>query len=105
MEQVFWFATGIENSAPTIQNGRVRVDEMERCGHYKEWQTDFNLLEDLSLRFLRYGIPLHRSFLGPGRYDWSFADLAFNDLKRRNIIPIVDLCHFGVPDWLGNFQN
>ena len=21
------------------------------------------------------------------------------------IVPIVDLCHFGVPDWLGNFQN
>ena len=19
--------------------------------------------------------------------------------------PIVDLCHFGVPDWIGNFQN
>ena len=23
----------------------------------------------------------------------------------RDITPIVDLCHFGVPDWLGNFQN
>ncbi|HEV2748115.1 MAG TPA: family 1 glycosylhydrolase, partial [Allosphingosinicella sp.] len=23
----------------------------------------------------------------------------------RDIIPIVDLCHFGLPDWLGNFQN
>ena len=22
-----------------------------------------------------------------------------------NIMPIVDLCHFGVPDWIGNFQN
>jgi beta-glucosidase/6-phospho-beta-glucosidase/beta-galactosidase len=21
------------------------------------------------------------------------------------IVPIVDLCHFGVPDWIGNFQN
>ena len=20
-------------------------------------------------------------------------------------MPIVDLCHFGVPDWIGNFQN
>ena len=26
-------------------------------------------------------------------------------MLRRNIAPIVDLCHFGVPDWLGNFQN
>ncbi|MDB5930246.1 MAG: glycoside hydrolase family 1, partial [Polaromonas sp.] len=37
--------------------------------------------------------------------DWEFADLTFAELKRRNIVPIVDLCHFGVPDWLGNFQN
>lgn len=34
----FLFATGIENSYPTIQNGRVRVDEMEKCGHYQHWQ-------------------------------------------------------------------
>lgn len=31
----FMFATGVENSIPTIQNGRVRVDEMESCEHYK----------------------------------------------------------------------
>ena len=31
--------------------------------------------------------------------------MTFQDLLRRNIAPIVDLCHFGVPDWLGNFQN
>ena len=46
-----------------------------------------------------------RTFIGPGRYDWSFADETFAELQRRNIIPIVDLCHFGVPDWIGNFQN
>ena len=28
----FMFATGIENSVPKIQNGRHRVDEMEKCG-------------------------------------------------------------------------
>jgi beta-glucosidase/6-phospho-beta-glucosidase/beta-galactosidase len=28
-----------------------------------------------------------------------------NNLRRRKIIPIADLCHFGVPDWIGNFQN
>jgi beta-glucosidase/6-phospho-beta-glucosidase/beta-galactosidase len=53
---------------------------------------------------LRYGPPLHTTLLGPGRYDWEFAD----DLRRaarRDIRPIVDLCHFGVPDWIGDFQN
>jgi len=101
----FIFATGIENSNPTINNGRTRVDEMEKCRHYEYWRTDFDLVQELGLKVLRYGPPLHRTWLGPGRYDWEFADLTFWDLYRRNIAAIVDLCHFGVPDWIGNFQN
>ena len=101
----FMFATGIENSIPTINNGRTRVDQMETCGHYRQWQTDFDLVEDLGIRYLRFGPPLHKTFLAPGRYDWEFADLTLRDLKARDITPIVDLCHFGVPDWIGNFQN
>jgi beta-glucosidase/6-phospho-beta-glucosidase/beta-galactosidase len=26
-------------------------------------------------------------------------------MRELHITPIVDLCHFGVPDWMGNFQN
>ncbi len=101
----FMFATGIENSAPTINNGRTRIDQMEKCGHYKHWRTDFELVQDLGISFLRFGPPIHRTYLGPGRYDWEFADLTFAYLKEHEILPIVDLCHFGVPDWIGNFQN
>jgi len=101
----FLFATGIENSNPTIQNGKLRVDELEKCGHYQHWQKDFDLVQELGIEFLRYGPPLHTTWTGPHTYDWSFADVTFQDLHRRNIAPIVDLCHFGVPDWLGNFQN
>ena len=105
MVSQFLFATGIENSNPTIQGGSVRQDELEKCGHYRQWRTDFDLVEELGIRFLRYGPPLYKTFLGQGKYDWSFADETFQDLRRRNIVPIVDLCHFGVPDWIGNFQN
>jgi beta-glucosidase/6-phospho-beta-glucosidase/beta-galactosidase len=28
-----------------------------------------------------------------------------NELKRLRITPIADLCHFGVPDWVGGFHN
>jgi beta-glucosidase/6-phospho-beta-glucosidase/beta-galactosidase len=101
----FIFATGIENSYPTIQGGKVRMDEMEKCGHYQHWKKDFDLVQELGISFLRYGPPIHTTWLGPGRYDWSFADETFRDLFRRDIVPIVDLCHFGVPDWIGNFQN
>jgi beta-glucosidase/6-phospho-beta-glucosidase/beta-galactosidase len=101
----FMFATGIENSVPTINGGRERVDELEKCGFYKHWKTDFALVEDMGIHFLRYGPPIHTTWLGDGKYDWSFADETFADLKRRDIIPIVDLCHFGLPNWLGDFQN
>jgi len=97
------FATGVENSYPTV--GRRRVDEMEKCRHYERWRDDFDCVQDLGIHVLRYGPPLHRAWLGPGRYDWEFADATFAELRRRDIIPIVDLCHFGVPDWMGNFQN
>jgi beta-glucosidase/6-phospho-beta-glucosidase/beta-galactosidase len=99
------FATGIENSIPTIHGGRTRVDQMETCGHYKHWRLDFDCVEELGIEYLRYGPPLHRTYQAPGRHDWEFADLALADLKRREIVPIVDLCHFGVPDWIGDFQN
>lgn len=101
----FIFATGIENSNPTIDNGRVRIDQFEKCGHYKYWRTDLDLVEDLGLRFLRYGPPLHLTHIAPKKYDWEFADLTFGELRARDLVPIVDLCHFGVPDWIGNFQN
>ena len=99
------FATGIENSIPTIDNGRTRVDQMEACDHYRRWREDFDCVQEIGINFLRFGPPLHRTYLAPGKYDWEFADLTLNDLKRRDITPIVDLCHFGVPDWIGNFQN
>ncbi|WP_445192716.1 family 1 glycosylhydrolase [Sphingomonas sp. Tas61C01] len=101
----FMFATGIENSVPMIHDGRTRVDEMESCGHYKHWRRDFELVEEMGIGFLRYGPPIHKTWLADGKYDWEFADLAFAELRRRNLVPIVDLCHFGIPEWLGNFQN
>ena len=100
---MFMFATGIENSYPTV--GGKRVDEMAKCRHYDHWQADFAAVQELGIGFLRYGPPIHTTWLGEGRYDWEFADLTMRDLRRRNISPIVDLCHFGVPDWIGNFQN
>ncbi len=102
------FATGIENSYPTIRltNGQTRrVDEMEKTGHYKKWETDFLLVKEMGIEFLRYGPPYYKTHIGPGQFDWEFTDVTFAKLRKLKIIPIVDLCHFGIPDWMGNFQN
>ena len=102
------FATGIECSYPTIAlpDGTIkRIDEMEKADHYRRWREDFECVKEVGLEYLRYGPPYYRAHLGRGRYDWEFTDETFNALREMGITPIVDLCHFGVPDWLGNFQN
>jgi len=101
----FMFATGVECSYPTIDNGRIRRDQLDECGHYDRWREDLGLIKDLGLKVVRYGLPYYKTHLAPGKYDWSFADDAMREIQRLGLIPILDLLHFGVPDWLGNFQN
>ncbi len=107
-ENSFVFATGIENSYPmvTLPNGqRKRIDEMEKTQHYENWQKDFELVKEMGISYLRYGPPYYKTQTGAGSYNWSFTDETFNRLNEMGITPIVDLCHFGLPDWLGDFQN
>lgn len=107
-ERRFAFCTGIECSYPVItgNDGRdLRRDGMRLSNHYDLWQTDFELVKELGISCLRYGPPYYSTHLGPLRYDWSFADATFPRLRQLDIRPIADLCHFGVPDWMGDFQN
>ncbi len=103
----FMFATGIENSYPTIEwKGKtIRQDELAKTKHYERWRDDFRLLQELGIQYLRYGPPYFSTHTGPGQYDWDFTDQTFHALQAQKVTPIVDLCHFGVPDWIGNFQN
>ena len=103
------FAVGIECSCPTVA-GNVRVDELQATGHYELWKTDLKLVRDLGLRYLRYGPPVHRTWTGPGQYDWSFLDPVMHEMRRLGIIPIIDLVHwlggsFQNPDWPARFSD
>jgi len=101
----FMFATGIECSYPTIEQGRWRRDEMDSTRHYSMWQHDFLLAREIGITHIRYGPPLHLIFEGPGRYNWDYCEPQLEELRDAGPEPIIDLCHFGVPTWLGNFQN
>ncbi len=100
----FLFATGIECSYPTIAGGRRR-DQLAETRHYDHWREDLQLCLDVGARIVRYGPPYYQMHRGPGRYDWSFTDEVLPVMRQMGIIPMVDLCHFGVPDWVGDFQN
>ena len=100
----FLFATGIENSYPTLASGS-RIDQMEKCGHYARWEEDFDLVRELGLNALRYGPPYYRTHAAPDRYEWDSADAPMERLRELGIEVIADLCHFGVPSWLGGFQD
>ncbi len=100
----FLFATGIECSYPTIAGGRRR-DQLAETRHYELWREDLQLCLEVGARIVRYGPPYYQMHRGPGRYDWSFTDEVLPVMRRMGIVPIVDLCHFGVPDWVGDFQN
>ncbi len=104
LNEGFALCTGIECSTPTIEGG-LRMDELEKTGHYQRFDQDIRMVSELGLRFLRYGIPFHQVCGIPGAYDWHFTDQAMESCRRHGIVPIVDLMHFGVPDWLRNFQN
>ena len=99
------FATGIECSYPTIEHGRWRRDEMQSTRHYSLWQHDFELARETGITHIRYGPPLHLIFEGIGRYNWDYCDPQMAELRDHGPEPIVDLCHFGLPSWLGDFQN
>ena len=99
---------GIEDTfitAPWPATGRS-LDEYELTGHYARWEEDFRLMASLGVRSARYGVPWHRVNPAAGQWDWTWPDQALGRLLDLGIDPIVDLVHYGVPDWIeGAFLN
>ncbi len=102
--QTIMLATGIECSYPKVDGG-TRRDQLEETRHYEYWREDFGLCKELGARVVRYGIPYYKMHTAPHEYDWSFTDEVLPVMREMGLIPILDLCHFGLPDWVGDFQN
>ncbi|HLK57876.1 MAG TPA: family 1 glycosylhydrolase [Chthonomonadaceae bacterium] len=105
----FLWATGIEDtfiSRPDPRTGRT-LDEYTLTQHYTHWMEDQELIASLGVRTARYGIPWYRVEPRPGEFDWSWTDPVLETLVRTHgVEPIVDLMHYGTPDWLaGSFLN
>ncbi len=103
----FAVACGEEASDPLVAHeGRlVRVDELAASGHLARQDADLGDVAGLGVRVWRYGMPWRLVETAPGEYDWTLWDRAFAACDRAGLAPIVDLCHFGLPDHYPGFAD
>ncbi|HAS10514.1 MAG TPA: glycoside hydrolase family 1, partial [Acidimicrobiaceae bacterium] len=98
----FAIACGEEASDPLVLHDgvEVRVDQLAASGHLERQDADLADVAGLGVRWWRYGMPWRAVEQEPGTYDWTLWDRAFAACERHGLEPIVDLCHFGLPDHL-----
>jgi dTDP-4-dehydrorhamnose reductase len=80
--------------------GDAYLDQIEATGHGRR-PSDLDLLTDLGLKAVRYGILWERTAPGdPRQADWSWADERLGRLRALAVEPIVGLVHHGSgPPW------
>lgn len=79
--------------------------------HYHHYEEDFNLLKQMNMNAFRFSIEWSR--VEPSEGVWNVEAIEhyrqyLNELKRRNIEPVVTLLHFTLPTWfarLGGFEK
>ena len=101
----FAVACGEEGSDPLVvhDGGVVRVDELAASGHLVRMEDDLADVASLGVGIWRYGMPWRLTEPEPGRYDWSAWDRALGACEDAGLTPVVDLCHFGLPDHYRGF--
>ena len=101
----FAVACGEEGSDPTVlhDGSAVRVDEFAASGHLDRQDGDLAAVRDLGVKVWRYGMPWRLTEPEPGRYDWNLWDRALDSSARHGLVPVIDLCHFGLPDHYRGF--
>ncbi|MFX3637482.1 MAG: family 1 glycosylhydrolase [Candidatus Pristimantibacillus sp.] len=102
------WAVGFENTfiGQTARGERV-LDEYEITQHYQYWEEDLDRVRETGATMIRYGIPWYRIETSNGVFDWSWTDkvMGYFD-QHRDLVPIIDLMHYGTPLWLKNeFMN
>ncbi len=101
----FAVACGEEGSDPLVlHEGRiVRVDQYAASGHLEQLDRDLADVADLDIGVWRYGMPWRLTEPAPGTYDWTLWDRALESCRRHGLEPVIDLCHFGLPDHYQGF--
>src|SRR5690606_20075219 len=65
------------------------------------WADDLRLVrDDLGISHLRYAVPWHYIQPERGRFDWRTADERIGSCHDLGLELMLDIMHFGTPDWL-----
>lgn len=101
----FAVACGEEGSDPLVLHGgrEVRVDEFASSTHLDRLDADLADVAGLGIEVWRYGMPWRTAEPEPGVYDWTQWDRALRACEDHGLFPVVDLCHFGLPDHYTGF--
>ncbi len=101
----FAVACGEEASDPTVlhEGVVVRVDELTASEHLTHQDEDLAAVAGLGVTLWRYGMPWRLTEPAPGVYDWTLWDQALEACSRHGLTPVIDLCHFGLPDHYPGF--
>jgi hypothetical protein len=93
------FLTGIESSDPWVE-GKRRNQIIEAHNFKEHWEKRLENIHALGIRWLRFGPPYSETHVGKDTYDFSLVDKVLAKCKELEIEVVIDLLHFGLPEWL-----
>lgn len=102
------WAVGLEDTfIGQTARGERPLDEFELTQHYRFWREDLDRVRESGAGMIRYGIPWYKVEPAEGEFDWSWVDQVMDYFdKHRELVPIVDLMHYGTPLWMRHeFMN
>lgn len=97
----FRMTVGIEDTFVIQEGPGARsLEEYELTQHYANWRGDLALAAESGATSIRYGLPWYRVNPERGRFEWDWADEVINTLVNSGLEVILDLVHYGTPEWL-----
>jgi beta-glucosidase len=102
LQSQFIWATGIEDTFVTALHPKTsrHIDEYELTGHYTRCKEDIQRVAETGVNMCRYGIPWHRIQPQKNQWNWDWTDQALEEFDKIKVHPIIDLVHYGLPDWI-----
>lgn len=101
----FHWGVAVENtwmaqSDPAYDGDRRLLDEYALTEHDERFEDDLALARDLGVTSVRTSVPWYLSEPSPEQYDFDWFDRVIDHCLKLDLVPIVDLIHYGTPAWM-----